>query len=78
MGLCLAIELYIVIEKAGTTGGFKIIWRLIQHTPLKYSVEGCCLFTSDWLVVCDLLLFVLLNFSLFASDTECLGNFFYA
>jgi len=40
VALSLVIELFIVIEKAAMTGCFKIIWRIIQHTALTYSVEG--------------------------------------
>jgi hypothetical protein len=70
----LVVHLFIVIEKADTTWCFKIIWRLIQHTALKYSVEGCCSFTSDWLVLRVELLFVLLKLLMFSSGTECLGE----
>jgi len=40
VALSLVIELFIVIEKAAMTGCFKIIWQIIQHTALTYSVEG--------------------------------------
>ena len=57
---------------------FKIIWWLIQHTPLKFFVEGCCSFTSVWFVLSAELLFECLKFSLFSSGTGCLGIFSYA
>jgi len=76
--LSLAIEFFIGTEKAATKGCFKIIWRLIQHTPLKFFVEGCCSFTSVWFVLSAELLFECLKFSLFSSGTGCLGIFSYA
>jgi len=41
-----AIELFTVIEKAGTRGCLKIIWIKIQRTALKCSVGGLCSFIS--------------------------------
>jgi len=63
VALSLAIEFFIGTEKAATKGCFKIIWRLIQHTPLKFFVEGCCSFTSVWFVLSAELLFECLKFS---------------
>lgn len=39
-GQSLAVELFIVIDKADTIGCFKIIWRIIQRTALQCSVAG--------------------------------------
>ena len=45
---------------------------------LKFFVEGCCSFTSVWIVLSAELLFECLKFSLFSSGTGCLGIFSYA
>jgi len=40
-------KFFTVIDKADMTCCIKIIWRRIQHTASKYSVEGYCPFNIE-------------------------------